>query len=173
MERVSECHKVGGRLSDQSEQNGRRGIDTWRLNLACGPHVVEGYENLDQPRWRFEDGLPYDDGSVEAIHIGHALMFVQLDDWPFVFAEIARVLQPGGVVRITEDSTDDPESERYGGFHDAVTLTSVDLVRKHLKLAGLKTRVRDATSTGFTDDSLLQAHHGAPPKVFFVEGTKP
>lgn len=144
-----------------------------RLNLGCGPHRLDGFENLDLPDWRFEDGLPYPDASVEAVTISHSAMYVPLDTWPFVFDEISRVLQPGGIVRITEDATEDPDSERYGGFHDAVTLTSLDLVRKHLKAAGLKTRARDAASTGFKDDSLLQAFHGEPPKVFFVEGTKP
>lgn len=144
-----------------------------KLNLGAGPHLLDGFENLDLPAWRFEDGLDYPDESIEAISISHAAMYVPLEAWPFMFSEITRVLAPGGVVRVTEDATDDPESERFGGFHDAVTLTSLELVRQHLKQSGLRTRVRDARTSGFRDDSLLQAFHGAPPKVFFIEGTKP
>ncbi len=92
-----------------------------KLNLGSGAHPLEGFVNLDkQNGWTFEQGLWYSDRSVEAITISHALMYVPLAEWPRVFTELARVLVPGGIVRITEDATNDPESERYGGFHDAV-----------------------------------------------------
>jgi len=145
-----------------------------RLNLACGPHLLDGFVNLNPPGWRFEEGLNYADGTVAAITESHGLMYVALEDWPYVFEEFSRVLEPGGIVRITEDATDDPESERCGGWHDAVTLTSRKLVGKHLRSAGL-TVVRgiDADTTAFTDRSLIQTWHGAEPKVFHVEGRKP
>jgi SAM-dependent methyltransferase len=144
-----------------------------RLNLGAGPHHLPDFDNLDQP-WRFEDGLgDYPDATVEGITISHALMYLPLDTWPAAFAEFARVLQPGGIIRITEDSTDDPASERYGGWHDAITLTTPELVRKHLKAAGLRTRTQTADTSGFKDLSLCQALHGAEPKVFFLEGRKP
>lgn len=145
-----------------------------KLNLGCGPHHLDGFDNLDaNTGWRFEDGLlGMRDGSVEAITISHALMYLPLELWPKVFADFARVLKPGGIVRITEDSTDDPASERFGGFHDAVTLTTPALVRKHLRAAGMTVKKHTATSTGYVDDSLLQAWHGPEPKVFFIEGRK-
>lgn len=143
-----------------------------KLNLGCGPHLLDGFENLDLP-WRFEDGLPYPDDSVEAITVSHALMYVPLQEWPFVFTEFARVLEPGGVVRVTEDDTENPESERHGGWHDAVTLTGPKLVRKHLRGAGLTVTKHAADTSVFRDLSLCQAWHGQPPKVFFLEGRKP
>lgn len=145
-----------------------------KLNLACGPHHLDDFVNLDAGTgWRFEFGFPdYDAGSIEALSESHGLMYVPIAEWPFVFAEFARVLEPGGIVRITEDSTDDPESERFGGFHDAITLTTPALVRKHLRSAGLTVKKHTATSTGYVDDSLLQAWHGPEPKVFFLEGRK-
>lgn len=145
-----------------------------KLNLACGPHHLDGFVNLDADMgWRFEFGFPdYGNGTIEAITEGHGLMYVPVAEWPFVFSEFARVLDPGGIVRITEDSTDDPASERFGGFHDAVTLTTPALVRKHLRGAGLTVKKHTATSTGYVDDSLLQAWHGPEPKVFFIEGRK-
>lgn len=144
-----------------------------KLNLGSGPAPLDGFENLDLPEWRFEDGLPYPDGSVEGISVSHAAMYVPIDSWPYIFSECARVLEPGGILRVTEDSTDDPESERFGGWHDAVTLTSPALVRKHMRAAGLKVTKRDGDTTGFRDDSLLQSWHGGAPKVFFLEGRKP
>lgn len=145
-----------------------------KLNLGCGPHYLDGFDNLDaNTGWRFEDGLrDYAVEAVEAISISHSAMYLPLELWPKVFADFARVLKPGGIVRITEDSTDDPASERFGGFHDAVTLTTPTLVRKHLRAAGLTVKKHTATSTGYVDDSLLQAWHGPEPKVFFLEGRK-
>ena len=146
-----------------------------RLNLGCGPHLIDGFDNLNPPEWRFEDGLgDYADGSVEGITCSHTWMMVPLEAWPAAFAEIARVLEPGGIVRFTEDATDDPESERFVGWHDAVTLTSRKLIGKHLRAARL-TVVRgiDADTTAFTDRTLIQTHHGPEPKVFHVEGRKP
>lgn len=146
-----------------------------KLNLAAGAHPLDGFENLDptyDPPWMFEDGLPYPDGSIEAITESHGLMFVDLEKWGFVFAEFARVLEPGGVVRVTEDSTLDRRSERYGGFHDAVTLTSPELVTSYLLGAGLEAQTVADGYTLFEDMSLCQAWHGRAPKVFFVEGIK-
>ncbi len=151
-----------------------------KLNLASGAHPLDGFENLDRDglllgrtvTWTFESGLPYEDESIEAITESHGLMYVALADWPFVFSEFARVLAPNGVVRITEDATDDPHSDRFGGFHDAVTLTSVDLVTMHLHQAGLLASVMPSGISQFTDLSLCQAWHGREPKVFFIEGVK-
>lgn len=146
-----------------------------KLNLACGPNLLPGFENLDaNTGWRFETGFPdYPDGSVEAVSESHGLMYVPLLNWPYVFKEIARVLEPGGIVRITEDDTEHPDSERLGGWHDAVTLTSAKLVAAHLRKAKLSVLKADAETTAFHDRSLMQAFHGREPKVFFVEGRKP
>lgn len=146
-----------------------------KLNLGCGPHKLGGFDNLNPPGWSFEEGLNYSDGSVEAITISHSLMMVTLADWPYVFSEIARVLEPGGILRVTEDDTENPESERHGDgvWHDAVTATGPKLVAKHMRAAGLKVTRREAAETGFRDFSLCQALHGDPPKVFFLEGRKP
>lgn len=145
-----------------------------KLNLGSGPNTLEGFANFDPSMgWRFEDGLPYGDGEVDAITISHATMYVPIAAWPAMFAELARVLKPGGIVRITEDATDDPESERYGGWHDAVTLTSAKLVRKHLRQAGLIAVAQREDQSGFRDLSLCQTWHGEAPKVFFIEGRKP
>ncbi len=143
-----------------------------KLNLAAGPHILDGFVNLNPPDWRFQDGLAYPDGSVEAVTESHGLMYVPLSEWPAVFAEIGRVLEPGGIVRITEDNTEDAESQRYGGWHDATTLTGPTVVREHLKAAGFKTRKHSAVTSGFKDKSLLQAWHGEEPKVMFIEGRK-
>lgn len=158
-------------------------VQPQRLNLGCGTpttrswHPIDGMINLDKSLgWRFEDGLgDFIDGSVAGITISHALMYVDEQDWPAVFAEFARVLQPGGVVRITEDDAVNPVSIRYGGWkgsEPAVTLTSAALVRRHLERAGLVAHDVDQSSTRYADGSLLQAQHGEAPHVFFIEGVR-
>lgn len=155
-----------------------------RLNLGCGNpsdrswHPIDGFVNLDKCfGWCFEDGLKdYADSSVAGITVSHALMYVDRVDWPFVCREFARVLAPGGVVRITEDETIDPASSRRGGWkgsQPAVTLTSPSFVREHLEASGLIVFDVSAGESNFRDLSLCQQQHGDPPDVFFIEGVKP
>ena len=146
-----------------------------KLNLASGAHPLDGFENLDlENGWRFEQGLNYADESIEAITISHGLYLVALSDWPYVFSEIERVLQPGGIVRITEDATDDRRSSRYGGWNETVvTLTSRDLVRAHMEIVGLEYQDVSETFSYWRDQSLIQRFHGGTPKVFHCEGLKP
>jgi hypothetical protein len=103
-------------------------------------------------------------------------MYVAEDQWPAVFAEFARVLDDGGVVRITEDSACDPQSGRLGGWkgsQPAVTLTSPERVCAYLERAGFVPHVLTKHQTQYSDGTLKQAQHGEPPDVFFVEGVKP
>lgn len=146
-----------------------------KLNLGCGDYPLDGFVNLDKRSgWRFENGLDdVEDASVEAITVSHALMYVELADWPRVFKEMARVLEPGGILRVTEDNTVDLMSDRFGGWHDAITLTSPALVREHFLLAGLNPVCSGDSKTFWRDRSLIQAYHGAPPKVFHMEGQRP
>lgn len=148
-----------------------------KLNLGAGPNHLDGFDNLDASNgWRFEDGLgQYADGSIEAITISHALMYVSVADWPAVFKELARVLQPGGILRVTEDDTENPDSERHGPgmWPDAVTATGPKVVRKHMRAAKLIVNQRAFDETGYRDFSLCQALHGSSPKCFWIEGRKP
>lgn len=150
-----------------------------KLNLGSGRFPLDGFENLNEPGhgwpaidWRAQDGLPYPDGSVEAVTISHLLMYLGRDDWPPLFAEIARVLEPGGVVRITEDETISSASSRQGVQPGACTATDIYGVTGQLALAGLAPYWRGARSTGFRDDSLIQNWHGETPDVFHIEATK-
>lgn len=193
---VSKCRYVPEVLATYQKRPGSRnggrwrGLQAWpgaesplRLNLGCGTrgkpswNPVRDFVNLDKSLgWRFEDGLRgFSNGSVSGITISHALMFVQEQDWPAVFAECARVLRPGGVLRVTEDDAKNPESSRFGGWkgsEPAITLTDAAFVRTHMEAVGLTVWDVDADSSRYVDGSLRQAHHGAPPDVFFIEGVR-
>jgi SAM-dependent methyltransferase len=153
------------------------------LNLGCGTpgalswHPIPGAVNLDKSMgWCFEDGLgQFPDGSVDGITVSHALMYLQPADLPGVMAEFFRVLKPGGIVRITEDDAVSPLSSRHGGWkgsEPAVSVLDATTVQASLEAAGFVVHHLDAVTTLYRTRILLQAQHGAPPDVFFLEGVK-
>lgn len=154
-----------------------------RLNLGCGMrgkdswHPIAGFINLDKSLgWRYEEGLrEFADASVSGITISHSLMFVELADWPTVFSEFARVLRPGGAIRITEDNVSEGSRHYprgWQGSESAVTLTTPELVGEHLAAAGLGVFRVDKNSSN-VDSSLMQSWHDEEPHVFYIEGLKP
>lgn len=195
--RVARCRYVDDILAIYRKRRGGRNTTTPRaklsrpgapspliLNLGCGTpdalswHPMPGAVNLDKSLgWRFEDGLPdFADGSVDGITVSHALMYVDLPHWPRVMRELARVLKPGGVVRITEDNTEDARSRTYltgwRGSESAVTMTGPKMARKFLEGAGFTVRAVNATATFHPTRALLQSQHGEPPDVFYIEGIR-
>lgn len=76
-----------------------------RLHLGCGGHEIDGWVNIDivaapvrmDMRW----GLPFDEGSVEAVYLANVLEhFRYPDEAGALLAEARRVLRPGGRIRI-------------------------------------------------------------------------
>lgn len=149
-----------------------------RLNLGSGIYTIAGrhWRNHDPilDGWHYEDGLgQYPDESIEAITESHSLMYVHPSEWPGVFAEFYRVLEPGGIVRVQEDWTNNPDSERYGGYPGFACLTTPDLVAASMSNASLVPMRVTYDTTEFHDDSLIQKLHGGEPKTFVVEGIRP
>lgn len=149
-------------------------VDELKLNLGGGINPLAGFVNLDKSSgWRFEDGLGcYPDGSVAAITVSHTLMYVQLQYWPWCFAEMARVLAAGGVLRITEDAIGAPGSSRPRIRPGAAVATSLELVLEQLAGAGLDAREVSVETTRWRDRTLMQTNYGDAPDVFFAEGLK-
>ena len=86
-----------------------------KLNLGSKYRKLPGFDNLDKMfGWYFQEGLPqYADQSVDGITISHALMFLSPNELRTFAKEMNRVLKFGGVVRITEDDTENPLSTMY------------------------------------------------------------
>jgi LmbE family N-acetylglucosaminyl deacetylase len=149
-------------------------LATIRLNLGGGINPINGFVNLDKSTgWMFEDGLEaYPDGSVEAITVSHSLMYVPLLAWPGIFAEFARVLAPGGLVRVTEDAIGAPASRRPVIRPGAAVATNPELVVGHMRAAGLNATLVEPDCTLFADRSLIQQNYGRPPDVFHAEAVK-
>jgi LmbE family N-acetylglucosaminyl deacetylase len=148
--------------------------DSLRLNLAGGINPIPGYVNIDKTTgWTFEAGLTdFASDSVDAITESHGLMYVALEDWPYVFGEIARVLRPGGTVRITQDAIGAAGSSRPSIRPGAAVATTPELVLEHLAWAGIDAEIVEPDETNFSDRSLIQQNYGNPPDVFHVEGVK-
>lgn len=74
-----------------------------KLNLGCGKHILQGWENFDiesraKPpvrAWAWNSPIPYADGSVDVVLVQHSLQHCQLKDYDRNFAEIRRVLKLG------------------------------------------------------------------------------
>lgn len=84
----------------------------YKLNLGCGPHVIEGWQNLD-PRneldeniiqWEWNQPLPYQDESCIFALIQHSLMYCDIDNYKQNLMEIHRAMSPFGRLLIKEDN---------------------------------------------------------------------
>jgi predicted SAM-dependent methyltransferase len=140
-----------------------------RLNLGCGNRRLEGYLNLDRrDGWTWEGGLPnVASNSIECVTSSHTLMYVPREKWASVFNEIFRVLQPGGVWRITEDDGVPPGV----GYATYVTRSLAD---HHLTQAGFTVAKVPRDRTLFHDKSIIQDNYPDELTIsFWLEGIKP
>lgn len=154
----------------------RNGIPEVKLNLGAGENRLADFHNMDpsyEQFWRFEDGLPmYEDESVDAITTSHALMYVPEELWLACFEEMARVLRPGGVLRITGDNIGGEGSTRTEIRPGAAVETSPERALELLEEVGLGPELVTANISVWHDRSLIQSNYGAEPDVFHVEGVK-
>jgi hypothetical protein len=78
-----------------------------RLNCGCGPRPARGWVNADlknapgvDVRCDIRVGLPLADGAIGYAVAMHVLQDLLWADIPFAIAELHRVLQPDGVLRL-------------------------------------------------------------------------
>jgi predicted SAM-dependent methyltransferase len=80
-----------------------------RLHLGSGTVYMAGWVNIDTARpghkrdlnWDLTKGLPFSDGTVTAVFSEHMLEHFTLEASYRLFQEIFRVLQSGGILRIS------------------------------------------------------------------------
>jgi SAM-dependent methyltransferase len=91
-----------------------------QLNWGCAFDKYQGWIGSDRDDYGQEhvgdilDGLPWDDGTFDVVVSHHALQIVKYVQMPLVFAELYRVLKPGGYFRF---SVPDP-LRAVKEFHD-------------------------------------------------------
>jgi len=84
------------------------------VNLGCGYRPLSGWVNLDAAWgyadvvWDLRNGLPFQDGSCRAILMEHLIEHLPREEGVNLVAECHRVLEPGGIVRIST-----PDAEKY------------------------------------------------------------
>ena len=86
------------------------------VNVACGPHVAEGFLNIDllpcDPRvmeWDCRRSLPVGDGCAAGIRVEHFIEHLDpRDELPTFLRNARRALRPGGVLRVIV-----PDAERF------------------------------------------------------------
>ena len=77
------------------------------VNMGCGATWHPDWINLDvRPvspqvrRWDVQQGLPFEDGQVDACYASHVLEHLTREQADMLLRESLRVLRPGGIVRI-------------------------------------------------------------------------
>lgn len=85
------------------------------VNIGCGPNPLSGWVNLDAARgagievvWDLRCGLPFRDESCTALFGEHVIEHVPKDAAEKLLRECHRVLQTGGVIRLST-----PDAGRY------------------------------------------------------------
>lgn len=140
------------------------------VNLGSGRYPLTRAVNLDlQNGWDAREGLPFYDGTVDAITISHFLMYLTWGEIDWLLADAHRATKPFALVRVTEDDTVFPENVWDG----AVTLLTAASTVDALTRAGFTPAAEvGPKETRWRDDALVQNWHGDPPKVFHVEGVR-
>jgi predicted SAM-dependent methyltransferase len=86
------------------------------VNVACGPHVLDGFVNVDlHPAtrdvvaWDSRRSLPLSDGAARGIRAEQFVEHLEtLEELPAFLRDCYRALAPGGVLRVIV-----PDAERY------------------------------------------------------------
>lgn len=82
---------------------------TTRLSWGSGPVIVAGWTHSDLHAWGHDqehvgdirDGLPFKDGEFDYVVSHHALQQIPWASLVWVLAELRRVTQPGGWLRLS------------------------------------------------------------------------
>jgi SAM-dependent methyltransferase len=117
-------------------------------------------------------GVPLPNASVDFVFSAHCLEHMSADDGSALMHEVARVLRPGGTVRVQVPDLAATGGEKGGGFYDVHRcMYDFDRLRTALEQAGLERIRRCEPHQGSVPDiEILDRPSGAP---LFVEANLP
>jgi predicted SAM-dependent methyltransferase len=82
------------------------------LNIGCGPNTIDGWVNIDidhpsaEIQHDIRTGLPFEDDTVSHVFTEHMIEHVTRPEALAFLVECNRVLQPGGVIRVSTPNLD-------------------------------------------------------------------
>lgn len=155
------------------------------VNIGCGPHPLPNWINLDAARgegidvlWNLEGGLPFPSESCSAILGEHVIEHITKEAAENLLRECYRVLQKGGVVRIsTPDAglylrsyAGDGEFLRHPNFMEPAEapLDRVNTIMRaygHLWLYDAQTLTMLFQRAGFSDAAPQEFGHSQHPRM--------
>lgn len=163
-----------------------------KLHLGCGKVVIPGWINVDKApstqAWEKVPTLvdkissvdlrfswPWPDSAVTHITISHFLGHLSSEAKFHVIQECFRVLQSGGLIRLTEDDNDNPRSAYHDKMHhNSVEKTSLDKIMGMFQLAGFSdVKKMTHNQTQSADKAIMLNSHSLKPSTFFLEASKP
>jgi predicted SAM-dependent methyltransferase len=163
------------------ERHRRNLADYDRVHLGCGPHVLDGWANLDigggtgVTPFDLTSRLPFASASVDRVYTEHFIEHVSRDQAASVLAGCARILRPGGVLRISTPDlrmlVDEYLAGRTGEWTDQgwSPATPCQMLNEGLRLWGHRF-VWDETEL---TNALLDAGFSDVTRVAWRESTHP
>lgn len=161
-----------------------------RLNLGCGKHILEGWTNVDRKPstqgWEHDPATkdkvydvdlngpwPWKDNTVDAITVSHLLYCMSTLQKKNFLHEAHRVLKPYGVIRITDDDNEHPQSMYHTKMHhNSIEPTSKRKIEWYLQQAGFTVVEMPADKTISPFKDICIDLHRDGPAIFFLEGCK-
>jgi SAM-dependent methyltransferase len=138
-----------------------------KLNLGSGSSVLPGWTNLDPRRvhpsivrWSFDELIPFGDNKADVVFTSHVFNYVDESRYVECLLDIWRVLRPGGVLRLSEDRTDNGYIWRRPGRKHATgvlrSLPTREKIERALRAVGFTIfEVSDETTVSPHTDVLL------------------
>ena len=140
----------------------RHGLDVIGVDVA--PRMLAA-ARIAHPDIEFEDGqladLPIDEGSLAGVVCWYSIIHTPPDQLDEVFAELERVLQPGGHLLVAFQAGAGERVSRPDAYGSGVALTnyrhSPENVRRQLEAAGFSVQAQATRDQGFDHESTPQA----------------
>jgi len=156
-----------------------------KINLGCGPHHFSDWLNLDHRpddatvrKWDIESPIPCTANRADIVYSSHFLNYVE--DYEKLFLDIWRVLRPGHMYRMEEDTTDNGYRWRAKGSNHATGKIRSEPTKRSvieaLERVGFTVKEFEHNLTGTKHREVLSLHNRHQKYInghkFIIEAAK-